>query len=220
MVLGLFSLDKIKSRVRRITGRVSTTQISDAELLEYINEYYCYELPNEIKPFELNATKTVAIPSGTDTLAASYFGLGDDNYVIDAPAYIDDFRLRITLNPEEFYDRWPEAITGITTTTVGRPIDALLYNDEVIFRPVADTDYTMTYDVTLRPQPFTGVGTEYPLDESWGNVIAYGAAKNLLQDAGESEILPHVSAVYMQHANIVMRRFHDQNINQRAKPKY
>lgn len=43
------TLDAIITKVRRVTGRPSTVQLSDAEIIKYINTFYVYDMPEHLK---------------------------------------------------------------------------------------------------------------------------------------------------------------------------
>lgn len=45
-----WTLEKIRQKVRNITGRKSTSQLSNDQVDEYINDYYLYDFPQELKP--------------------------------------------------------------------------------------------------------------------------------------------------------------------------
>ena len=55
MGLSLFTLGDIKEKVRNLTGRKSVNQLSDVDLLKYINRYYRFSLPMEIRPRTLQS---------------------------------------------------------------------------------------------------------------------------------------------------------------------
>lgn len=61
------NLADIRTKVRKITGRPSTTQISDADLDDYINTYYRFDFPQELKleslriNWEFNVRPNIAV---------------------------------------------------------------------------------------------------------------------------------------------------------------
>jgi len=44
-----YTISDIISKVRRITGRPSTTQISDAQIMAYVNMFYIYDMPEHLR---------------------------------------------------------------------------------------------------------------------------------------------------------------------------
>jgi hypothetical protein len=221
MVLGINSLDRIKSKIRRITGRPSTAQLSDADLLAYINEYYCFQFPLEVKPRELQSNGFMTLTEGVASYDIKALSFYDDNLTLDelltTSLGINNNKLNLYLNEVDFFDKWPPSTPALS----GTPEDVLLYGDTLTFGPAPDADnLRFDYSCTTRPQPFTGVGSEFPLSEEWGPVICYGTSKLILEENGEMELLPHVGAIYEEHKVVLMRKHHDQFINARAKPKY
>lgn len=61
------TLADIRTKVRRITGRPSTAQLSDAELDQYINTYYHFDFPEQLKleslriNWEFNTRPNIAV---------------------------------------------------------------------------------------------------------------------------------------------------------------
>jgi hypothetical protein len=67
MTIGLpNTLSDIITKVRRVTGRPSSTQISDAEIVKYINTFYIYDMPEHLKMeslrYNYQFTTTANIP--------------------------------------------------------------------------------------------------------------------------------------------------------------
>ena len=48
-----FQLSDVRQVIRNVTGRPSVTQITDAQLDDYINKYYLYVLSDDMKPYKL-----------------------------------------------------------------------------------------------------------------------------------------------------------------------
>ena len=61
------NLTDIRTKVRRLTGRPSATQISDAEIDNYINTFYRFDLPQHLKleslrvNYEFNTRPNIAV---------------------------------------------------------------------------------------------------------------------------------------------------------------
>lgn len=124
-----WSLENIRQKLRNVVGAPSTDQMSDTVANAYINDYYVYGMPQELKPQIQNNFldfKTVvgqqiySFPSG---------------YFTDSPgAYADGFPLIFYEDPDIFYQDWPQQYNvdsvatgdGVTTTfastTQGFPI--------------------------------------------------------------------------------------------------
>jgi hypothetical protein len=107
-----WTLDLIRQKVRNVTGRPSTDQISDTELDVYINNYYLYTMPFELKEQIENQFLTFKTTPGVDVYA---FPSG---FFTDSPgAYADGFPLVFYQDPDVFFQDWPQqyAVDNIAT---------------------------------------------------------------------------------------------------------
>lgn len=124
-----WTLENIRLKVRSLTGSPSTDQMSDETVDAYINDYYVYGMPSELKVQIQNNFldfKTVvgqqiySFPSG---------------YFTNSPgAYADGFPLIFYEDPDIFYQDWPQqysvdsvatgddSTTTFASTTEGYPI--------------------------------------------------------------------------------------------------
>jgi len=225
MAIGLWSLDSIKTKVRNITGRYSTDALSDDNLVDYINKYYQLVFPLEVRPAELKGWFQFDVSDGTDeydlsTQTDSETGniFEDEVITIELPCTIDGYYLEYYQNPKDFYAMWPET----TTYDEAQPTDVLYYDEALIFRPTPDDTYTFKIAAWKRPEAFANSSptTEYPILEDWGPLIAYGAAKEIFEDDGDIESIAKIEPIYEMHRDRIMRRAHNQNINQRSIPSF
>ena len=107
-----WTLLDIRNKVRQVTGRPSTDQISDADLNTYINNYYVYTMPFELKEQIQNKFLTFNTTPGIDVYS---FPSG---YFTDSPgAYADGFPLVFYQDPDIFFQDWPQqyAVDNIAT---------------------------------------------------------------------------------------------------------
>ena len=63
------TLAAIRAKVRKLTGRNSTTQITDAEIDEYVNTYYVFDMPDYLKFLKLKDVFTFQTTPFIDTYA-------------------------------------------------------------------------------------------------------------------------------------------------------
>ncbi len=120
----------IRRKVRQVTGRLSPGELSNDQVDEYIDQYYEFTFPAEVK-LEKNHTfheflttanqQTYAFPDSTFTN-------------VEPPPTMDNLSLLYYQNPESFNENNPEQITRLTqwtgdgsttvfaTTVVGFPI--------------------------------------------------------------------------------------------------
>jgi hypothetical protein len=107
-----WTLADIRNKVRNITGSPSTDQISDSDLNDYINNYYVFTMPFELKEQITNQFLSFKTTPGVNV----YAFLG--GYFTDQPgAYADGFPLIFYQDPDIFYQDWPlqYAVDNIAT---------------------------------------------------------------------------------------------------------
>lgn len=117
-----WTLADIRTKVRAVTGSPSTDQISDSDLNNYINNYYVFTMPFELKEQITNQFLAFKTTPGTDVYAFP------GGYFTDQPgAYADGFPLIFYQDPDVFYQDWPQQYAvdniatgdGVTTTFSG-----------------------------------------------------------------------------------------------------
>lgn len=102
----------IKTKIRNVTGRPSTDQMSDTTVGDYANNYYVYTMPFELKEQITNQYLTFTTTPGVDIY--SFPG----GYFTDSPgAYADGFPLIFYQDPDMFFQDWPQqyAVDNIAT---------------------------------------------------------------------------------------------------------
>lgn len=80
------TLEQIRNKVRLITGRPSPTQLSDADLDNYINDFYQYDFPAHLKTWNLQ------------TILSPLFG-PDDALIPDTAIYVFDWNQYTNIGP-------------------------------------------------------------------------------------------------------------------------
>lgn len=98
-----WSLSDIKTKVRNLTGTPSTDQLADADLVNYINNYYVFSMPMELKEqIQLNFLDFKAFP-GVDVYPFP------GGFFTDQPmAYADGFPMIFYQDPDMFYQDFPQ----------------------------------------------------------------------------------------------------------------
>ena len=107
-----WTLADIRTKVRNITGSPSTDQISDSDLNEYINNYYVFTMPFELKEQITDQFLKFKTTPGVDVY--SFPG----GYFTDQPgAYADGFPMVFYQDPDIFFQDWPQqyAVDNIAT---------------------------------------------------------------------------------------------------------
>lgn len=107
-----WTLADIRNKVRNVTGSPSADQISDSDLNDYINNYYVYAMPFELKEQIENQFLSFYTVPGTDVYAFP------GGYFTDSPgASADGFPMVFYQDPDMFYQDWPQqyAVDNLAT---------------------------------------------------------------------------------------------------------
>ncbi len=103
----------------------------------------------------------------------------------------------------------PAAGTGINvwaaTYQVGRPYNALFWNNEITIRPVPDNVYLVEIETYQTPAQFMNTGN-HPILNQWAQYIAYGAAMEILRDRQDMEGVANLSEGFERQEALVLER--------------
>ena len=93
------TLSDIITKVRRVTGRPSQNQISDVEIIRYVNTFYVYDMPEHLKMesllYNYEFTTTANIPT---------YDLPTDTYLTAMPpVYIGGYQSYMTQSRQNFF---------------------------------------------------------------------------------------------------------------------
>src|SRR5690606_2118767 len=98
-----WTLLSLRREVRQITGFVSSSQIEDSEIDEFINRFYQNTLPSELNLPSLSSFWEFNTQKNVD----SYSNLAS-NYTLDNPATINGEPASIYNNAAFFYNDYPQ----------------------------------------------------------------------------------------------------------------
>lgn len=120
------TLADIRTKVRRLTGRPSAQQITDAQIDEYVNTFYLYDMPENLRLVTLitnfefmtepnvdtydMASIQVSTPSGSQNAVDVY-------YNVQPPAFVAGYQVGFSQDQTGFYSRWPKLQDIVTTVT-------------------------------------------------------------------------------------------------------
>lgn len=117
-------LAAIATKVRRLTRSPSTTQLSDAELYNYINTFLLYDMPQHIKLFDYRKTLqwyTSAYVDTYSTTAVPTSPLYDfkNKYTLTSqPVYIAGYQVIYSQSRDELFNIYPQ-IQNLQTVAAG-----------------------------------------------------------------------------------------------------
>ena len=111
----LSTLEQIRIRIRRITRNPSSSQISDADIDNYINTFMLYDMPAQLKldsleqvlTFFTSANVDIYETNTIDTTAPLYNFKNRYTNVID-PIYVAGSEVQLFQSAEEFYTMYPK----------------------------------------------------------------------------------------------------------------
>lgn len=111
--MATWTLSDIRTKVRQVTGRLSPGELSNTKLDDYINKYYQYTFPAELK-LEKKHVYYEFLTSANQ----AYYDFTDSTYTnVEPPAYIDNLHLLWYQDPALFIEQNPQNISRQTTWT-------------------------------------------------------------------------------------------------------
>jgi len=99
-----WTLASIRTKVRRLSGRLSTNQLSDSEVLDYINEFYQETLLGELNLRELESWWEF----NTSVNDESYSLTSTTDYIMGEPVYVFGTEVDFYRDPASFYKTYPQ----------------------------------------------------------------------------------------------------------------
>ena len=111
-----WNLNRLRYAIRKITGKYDQYQLPDftapgqpnintnpVGIDDYINDYYLYDLPENLRTFKLKRFFTfTTIPNCGTYNVPQYV------YQLEPPIYVDNYQFAWYQSPESFYRIWPE----------------------------------------------------------------------------------------------------------------
>ena len=91
------------------------------------------------------------------------------------------------------------------TYQVGRPYNALFWNNEITIRPVPDNVYLCEIETYQTPAQFMNT-SNHPVLNQWAQYIAYGAAMEILRDRQDMEGVANLSEGFKRQEALVLER--------------
>ena len=100
----LSTLDRIRTKARRLTASPSPNQITDAEIDDYINTFYLFDMPESIRVMNLREE----FDFYTDPNVDAYAFPRNDFFNIYQPIYIAGYQSFYTQSREQFFRIYPQ----------------------------------------------------------------------------------------------------------------
>lgn len=97
MTVGL--LQDIIEKIREVSASGNSEQVTDSKIIKYINSYYLYDLPNDLRNIKLKDTYTFNTIQGVDTYPFDF----DKWSTVEAPVYIGKQQIALFQDKQTFY---------------------------------------------------------------------------------------------------------------------
>lgn len=98
------TLADIRSKIRLVTARPSTDQLTDDQIDTYINTYYLYDLPESMRLLNLRDHYTFTTNPNVDTYAFER-----NSYIsVNQPAYVGGYQMMWYQDSGQFFRSWPK----------------------------------------------------------------------------------------------------------------
>src|SRR6185503_19830629 len=127
------NLQQIRQKVRKVTGRSNTAQLTDERIDSYINTFYTEELPENIRTLKLKVpyvfttvpnVDTYNLPVNSDTIVVDGNTTFTQAYVsIQPPAYCAGYQMRYFQDKSLFYNKWPKNVQLFQINSGGNTVD-------------------------------------------------------------------------------------------------
>jgi len=103
--MALNDFDYIKAKIRKITVRPSEFQLSDDELINYINSFLIYDLPLHTKLFYNRQKYSFQLTPNVGVYSIE--AIKNDYINFEPPAYVDGFQIQYNQNEQSFLQMYP-----------------------------------------------------------------------------------------------------------------
>lgn len=134
--LNLSKLEAIRTKVRRLTLSPSASQLSDADIDNYVNNFVLYDFPEHLRLFNMRKTFTFYTQPNVDTYDTNTTVTTDPLYnfnniyiSVHQPIYVAGYLTTYTQDRSQFYGVYPKINTiasigqtgnGVLTTFTGQ----------------------------------------------------------------------------------------------------
>ncbi len=184
--MSIGTLQDIITKTRRLTGSGNSYQLTDAQIIDYIDSFYLYDFPAQFRSLKLKDKYVFNTQRGIDTYPFDW-----EHYTtIEQPAYCAKREIALYYNQWGFWGAWFNwqyqqnfALgTGLTTTTYtgttgSNPIIRSYNNNPAVESPLFNTTSSVSHQPTY---PQTNIGRAMNILIT-GNV-SYGTTLNVTDD--------------------------------------
>ncbi len=163
------TLTAIRDKVRKITGSPSPTQLTDAQIDEYVNTFFLYDFPENLRLFNLHQPYIFYTQPNID----SYAFPRNEILTINPPVYIAGYYSFWSQSQEQFYRVYPQ-LNNLQQVDTGSGI-AGPYSFTIPSAPVLQ-GYTQTGGTTVYSNVLISAGTLSARDNGAGGWLSQNDA--------------------------------------------
>jgi len=233
MVATVRKLSDCMAIMRRALSRPNENDpdSSDTILFQYIQDFIQLTMSDDVKLFEqfgslkftIDETHADGVYTFNDVGAADNFtNISQEAFIqlTDPPAgSISWNQLLIYQDPGSFFMMW--GINNETVLIKGYPTMMLYYGNQMTFRTIPNTSYTVTIFGYKEVQPFSEDGDPDLPFAYWLRYVAYGAAANYARDFNfDSDILRGLINNFQHEKKLMLTRTHNQVKMSRSLPRF
>ncbi len=219
--MSVWNLGTLRTKVRQITGRLSTGQLGNAELDGFINAFYQLTLPEELNLgiregwWEFD---TAADDDGVYPFGAGLISVEPVIFVRSAALAIDEYRIaNVYSDPALFKDAWPDQIAGYTRS---QPADALIWKRELTVMPPPNGIYSIRVKGRFGFDAGLVQENDEPIQQNWGFLIAYGTSIEIHMSKGEKAEAAALADLYTYYKSLAARREVRNLAGRRSVPRW
>lgn len=200
-----YDLLDIRNEFRKLTGRLNTNQLTDAECNDEINKFYQHILPFEINVNEYDVWTTFNTADGTGEYTPA-----DTVLNIEKPVTVKDsddniYRLDLYTSPDLFKQTYPDDAHD-EADKKNRPEAMLFYGRKMLLRPVPDAVYEIKHTGKSQVPAAFDTDDDTPADPQWWQFIAIGAAINFMGNQRETKVAKSLEGIYVFLKTLIDRK--------------
>lgn len=200
----VWTLSEIRSKVRKVTGRPSASQISDTDINDYIDNYYRQVAPIQTQSDVFNKYSDGEGFTGTTVAGTGEYALTSDVLGIGKPFVLNGIVIPLSFDLEEFLLIFPPDIVEQS-----KPTNALLWERKIYLRPLPDDNDGANYDFEapiLKIPSSLADDSSQPVDELLGPLLAYGASIDIFMDNGQESQAGKIQPMLSNYATLLNRK--------------
>lgn len=130
--MAIATLDAIVTKVRKLTGTGTSLQLTDSQIIDYINSFYLYDFPSQYRSLKLKDKYVFNTQYGIDV-----YPFDSDHWsTVEMPCYCAKREIKLFNDPWNFYGVWFNWQQTQNLTTTSAAIGAGPYTGTLSSHPL------------------------------------------------------------------------------------